>query len=140
MVYNSFGKFSFAMPQMENSNMIDQLLWHKRYKSEKWKRYDGALQRERSMSGFLLQLYNRAKVTVTAAAGSSWPQVVAVMSEFNTSLGGGHWSVYSQDYPTVAGVHQSNRDRGDILLLLAHCCSRQQWLFCLCLELHLILL
>ena len=53
-------------------------------------------------------------------------QVVAVISEFNTSLGGGCCSIYSQDYPSAAGVRQGDRDQGAVLLLLAHRCSGQQ--------------
>lgn len=46
---------------------------------------------------------------VTAPAGYGRPQVVAVISEFNTSLGGGCCSIYSQDYPSAAGVRQGDR-------------------------------
>lgn len=64
------------------------------------------------MSGFLLQLYNRAKVMVTAPPGCSWPQVLAIVSEFNTSGGAGCCNIYSQDYPAAAAGRQGDRDGG----------------------------
>lgn len=48
--------------------------------------------------------------------------------------------VVAAAFTAKTGARQGQRDQGAAVLLLAHCCSRQHWLFCLGLDLHLVFL
>lgn len=134
MVYNTFGKLSFAMPQMKTSNMLDN-----------YNIKDIHLRNGRDM----LDIYReRAQCQAFYCSHTTgqrrWWLLLLGLAELKDQLS--YQSlipllvVVAAEDKLSAGVRKGDRDQGAVLLCLPRCFSRQQLLFCLCLYLYLILL